>query len=337
MSRIATPLIVAHTRLGLANRIRTAASCLVLAERLGRDCRVIWPETEDLRCPFAGLFERPDPRLLEIPEDLDFGGLVGVEPPRFRTPRVTAWRDLSPPFRRHELDHVRQWPMTFDAAALADLREILYVRSCYEFRPSDMPIEEFLPTCARIMQRHFRPVRDILDRVMELPPGTVGVHLRRGDKYRSLRKRWQKHPSFVEHFVPTLDGMIAADPAVTFFVCSDDDEVKAQLRRMYPGRVLGYGDVVQRRDSVAGVRDALRDLYTLGQTRLILHDGDSSFGPIASRYATRPYRNMRSDVGDLGALAPVFWVANRMAFACRRGTSILRHRLGQRRSRRPTA
>lgn len=329
------PLVVAHTRLGLANRIRTAASCLVLAERLGREGRVVWPVTDDLGCPFPALFECPDSRLLDIPEDLDFGGLVGTEPPRFRTPRVTAWRDLSPPFRRHELDHVRQSPLTFDAAALTGLREILYVRSCYEFRPSDMPVEEYLSACARILQRHLRPVRNILDRVMALPPGTVGVHVRRGDKYRSRRQRWQKRCSFVEHFIPTLDGLVAADPAVTFFVCSDDDAAKEELRRRYAGRVLAYADVAQERGSVAGARDALRDLYTLGQTRLVLHDGDSSFGPIASRYATRPSRNMRSDVGGPAALAPVFWIVNRAAFAGKRAAAILRHRLRRRRVRRP--
>ena len=84
-----------------------------------------------------------------------------------------------------------------------------------------------------------------------------------------------------------------------FFVCSDNEAAKAELRARYADRVLTYHATVQTRDSTAGMRDAVRDLYTLAQTRMILTDGDSSFGPVAARYCRRPIRNMRPDFPGL--------------------------------------
>ena len=96
-------MLVAHTFNGLANRMHWAVSSMILAERLNRECRIVWPCTRDLCCPFYDLFQRKGPDLLNIPDELREGACSGREPewlPRF----VSYFEDSRHPFRAGEVD-----------------------------------------------------------------------------------------------------------------------------------------------------------------------------------------------------------------------------------------
>jgi hypothetical protein len=99
-----------------------------------------------------------------------------------------------------------------------------------------------------------------------------------------------------------MDALVESEPGVRFFLCSDDDKVKSVMRGRYESRILTYPDVAQTRNTVAGMRDAVRDLYTLARSQLILTDGNSSFGPLAARYFGRPIKNMRPDYRGPGRI-----------------------------------
>ena len=96
------------------------------------------------------------------------------------------------------------------------------------------------------------------------------------------------------------------------FVASDDPAMKDAMKGVWREKVLTYRDVVQRRNSVEGMRHALRDLYTLGQCSLILTDGNTTFGPLAARYKGTPIENMRGELRRLGPIEARFARATEM-------------------------
>jgi hypothetical protein len=294
-------VIVCHTFNGLANRLRAAVSGLILGQHLARPVRLIWPLGQGMHCPFDALFEPSGIEFLEIPED--FFATARLRTPRDYLPAGTrVWRDRLGSLTGEQYDHVEQTPFILTSDRLKDLPETLYIRTCFAYRPESLTPDQYEEAFSETLRERFRPRKKILDSVMDLPKNTVGVHVRLGDKRSNPVLRHRKVGSAVENFHAAMDAFVASEPDVRFFVCSDDEGAKAQLRARYEERVFTYPATVQTRDTAAGMRDALRDLYTLAQTRMILADGDSSFGPVAARYLQRPIRNMRPDFQGPGRI-----------------------------------
>ena len=285
-------LLVCHLFNGLANRLRAAVSGLILGRHLGRPVQLIWPIGQGMRCRFDELFAPSGLEFLAIPEDF-FSSSRLRTPREYLPPGTRVLRDRLGRLTSEPYDHVKQTPFVLTSEQLEGLPESLYIRTCFAYRAESMALDAYDEAFAEILRERFRPCQEILDEMMDLPENTVGVHLRLGDKRANPVLRRRKAGAAVENFHPAMDELIASEPDVRFFVCSDDEDAKAKLRARYEDRVLAYPATLQTRDSTAGMRDALRDLYTLAKTRTILTDGDSSFGPVAARYFRRPIRNMR--------------------------------------------
>lgn len=263
--------------------------------------RLIWPLGQGMHCPFEALFEPSGLGFVEVPED--FFTTARLRTPRDYLPAGTrVWHDRLGSLTGERYDHVEQTPFILTSERLKDLPETLYIRTCFAYRPESLTLDAYEEAFSETLRAQFRPRKAILDGVIDLPENTVGVHVRLGDKQSNPVLRRRKSGSAVENFHATMDAFVASEPDVCFFVCSDDEGAKAKLRARYQDRILTYSATVQSRDTTAGMRDAVRDLYTLAQTRTILTDGDSSFGPLAARYFRRPVRNMRPDFRGSGRI-----------------------------------
>jgi len=294
-------VIVCHTYNGLANRLRVAASALILGKQLDRPVQLTWPAGQGMNCPFEELFDPSGIEFLQVPADF-------FVTPHLRTPRAylppgtLVWHDRLGNLTGERYDRVHQHPLVMTRERLKDLPETIYIRTCFAYRPESLNLGDYQQAFSETLRRRFQPRKDILDQMLNLPGNTVGIHVRLGDKQANPVLRRIKAGSMIENFYPAMDALVASEPDVRFFLCSDDDAAKAQLSARYEGRILMYPAVVQTRSSREGMRDALRDLYTLAQTRLILTDGDSSFGPLAAQYYQRSTRNMRPDFRGPGRL-----------------------------------
>ena len=254
-----------------------------------------------MHCPFDVLFEPSGIKFLEISEH--FFASARLRTPRDQLPAGTrVWRDRLGSLTGERYDHVEQTPFILTSERLKDLPETLYIRTCFAYRPESMTPDQYEEAFSETLRERFQPRQKILDGVMELTENTLGVHVRLGDKESNPVLQRRRAGSAVENFHATMDAFVASEPDVRFFVCSDDEGAKANLRARYEDRVLTYPATVQARDTAAGMRDALRDLFTLAGTRMILTDGDSSFGPLAARYFQRPIRNMRPDFQGPGRI-----------------------------------
>lgn len=146
----------------------------------------------------------------------------------------------------------------------------LVLKSYGHFHRSDMPrwIQHF---------RSLKPTQELLTQVEErLPPFDqsrfLGVHIRRGDNEKSIQG------SPFEAFVRRMDTEDSF-----FIVASDDDPIRAYLKRRFPGRVWFPARLLER-GSEEGMKEAVIDFFSLSRCPRILGSVSSSFSELAALY-----------------------------------------------------
>lgn len=132
---------------------------------------------------------------------------------------------------------------------------------------------------------HLRPVPALQERINEIvsrfAPHTIGIHIRRTDNTVS-----QQH-SRLQDFHAAIQREIAQDEQVRFFLCTDDAAVKAEFCQKYGHRILTQTSPVAR-DTLAGMQDAVVDLWCLAHTQKILGSYWSSFTDMAAELRQIP-------------------------------------------------
>ena len=138
---------------------------------------------------------------------------------------------------------------------------------------------------------HLRPVPTLQARINEIvkqfAPHTIGIHIRRTDNTMS-----QQH-SRLQDFHAAVQHEIAQDEQVRFFLCTDDAAVKAEFRERYGERILTQTSPVTRK-TIAGMEDAVVDLWCLAHTQKILGSYWSSFTDMAAELRQIPLEVVKS-------------------------------------------
>jgi len=75
---------------------------------------------------------------------------------------------------------------------------------------------------------------------------------------------------------------LSMNPSTMFYLATDDLSEEANLRRVFPDRIISNETRDLSRDSVNGVKDALLDLMCLSKTDKIIGSYFSSFTDIAA-------------------------------------------------------
>lgn len=105
--------------------------------------------------------------------------------------------------------------------------------------------------------------------------GTIGLHFRGTDNFKC------KELTTVEKFTARVDAELEARPTTTFFLATDEIEVRRALVERYGKRIM-YHENVLNRNSVAGMVDGAIDLYCLAATKRIIGSYWSSYSEIAA-------------------------------------------------------
>lgn len=144
--------------------------------------------------------------------------------------------------------------------------------------------EFYRPNNAQYMSELFRlqpSIATLLDEETKLfNDHTIGVHIRRTDNEVSIAE------SPLELFVERMNSLIEENPKVNFYLASDSEDVKNEMKRIYKDRVILPNGVLER-DSEAGIIQAVIEMYSLSKTSRIL-------GSFYSSYST-----MASEIGDI--------------------------------------
>jgi hypothetical protein len=143
--------------------------------------------------------------------------------------------------------------------------------------------------------RLFRPNKEVMALVRTnesyFSGYTIGMHIRRTDNIDSIRR------SPLELFIEAARQELAEHTDLTIFLATDSEEVKTVMRSEFAGRVV-TSDHEASRDSVAGIREGLADMWTLSRTQRIYGSAGSSFSVMAARVGGVPLHILerRNDV-----------------------------------------
>lgn len=247
------PLIVQPTG-GLCNRMRTIAAAAELASILGCRMCVIWTRDVSLNARFDSLFQPLPFPVVEF----RLGSFL----------QRLLW---------HFCRYILRYRVFDDAWIYANARgkDLSLWRGDMERQPV------YICASCDIFKdggdySMFRLAEALKPRTLSNPDDVVGIHIRRTDNVKSVRY------SPTSLFTEKIAEVLSENPAVRFYLATDDATEETTLQQRFPGKIIIYKKESLDRNSPVAIRDAVIDLYNLAHCGKIYGSFWSSFSDIAA-------------------------------------------------------
>ncbi len=259
---------------GLCNRLRVVLSALALSHDYDGQIRIEWGATAECKAWFEDLF-------------------VPLNSGRLSIVHRHWWAYPSRKAHLHMLRMVRLllgYTCQHDDYAPRSKGEMenMMHRHKKVYISTGYTLTDYPPECLR----RLKPRSELQQRIDQLcrqfTDHMVGVHIRRTDNAKSISN------SPLAAFVKAMRSEVAADSSVHFFLATDDAEVKAELKRLFPHRIITQERRVERH-TLEGMHDALVDLWCLAATSRVLGSYWSSFSDAAAEIGHIPLTVVRAD------------------------------------------
>lgn len=257
---------------GLGNRLRAVASAYNLSLHTGVRLRIYWFQDWALHAPFHSLFQ-PSP-LFDLTEGSRPTAMLYDRPRRRNLffPRLAQSLRFAQRIDEQQVTPLKQQGFDFETWA----RGKRSYMSCYQdfgSFPDSLYGELFHPVKA---------IEDLIARNMiQLGTDPIGIHIRRTDNLEATRR------SPLQLFIDQIRALLAERPDQHFYLATDDEPTKQQLRQLF-GPAIVTADSKAERGTVEGIQDAVAEMFTLARTRCIYGTADSSFSVIASKIGEKP-------------------------------------------------
>lgn len=243
---------------GLCNRMRAINSARVLAKKRGDKLTVIWFVNQELGCPFEKIFCPTDAfRVINIRSKWNLKKLF--------------YQGLSFLFGIFVNNEWIRSNREEDALTETSIRQLSTLISYIATEEHFYPCHDYSP---------FVPAKEVQNRIdsfkEKLGKSSIGVHIRRTDNLPSIGK------SSTESFISSMKEALSSDPDTVFYLATDDLKEEALLREQFPDKILSNQERDLSRNSIAGIQDAMVDLYCLSSTNKIIGSYFSSFTDIAA-------------------------------------------------------
>ena len=268
---------------GLANRMRSIASGISLAEKMKLDYRIVWPVNSDLNCEYDVLF-RVKAGMGDVESISAANELWMYDSPRKKN------------FYLSDLLQTGRWGAKITDKAIAAhylgdpslLEEaVRSVRGTVMIRSGLI----YFPFSDDLYRSLFVPHKDFVEnaqrRLMGRSENFIGLHIRRTDNAVAIRY------SPLELFTEAMEKEMKADRDVKFYLATDDDGIKKQLTDRYGDRVI-FSDLTAQRNTQSGIKEALTEMLTLSMCRKIYGSYWSSFSEAAAMLGRKPFIQLKT-------------------------------------------
>lgn len=246
---------------GLANRIRVILSALQWQNDYGKKVSVWWRASSELACRFEDIFMPVD----EIKE-------IGSE-------RIWYFRLMKKLYKYHLIP----WRIVFDDYQYNAVNQ--YVKNAMGggkmmCRSFSRFYDGSAPDYHQVFRLNALMSQQVALAQKQLPPATIGVHIRRTDNIDSIRQ------SPLQAFETKMDNQLKDYPDTTFYLATDDQNVQEAFCKKYGKRMIIRKGTLTR-DSKEGIRHAVVELYTLAACREIWGSYYSSFSELAAQIGNK--------------------------------------------------
>ncbi len=246
-------------------------SALILAECMGRRCRLLWRPTSNCNCAFHDLF-KPSPTLEVAPFWYSkIADLLHATP--FKKTRRTAVQTIN----QQDLGKTNYLIHTDSL----ERYQSIHFQSCYsDFMPAHLSAEDYDQRVTYYLNK-LDPITLLQKRLFALPPSTVGVHVRRTDNKNSI------DVSTLDRFIECMKTCLLEQPETTFLLATDDADVESHLHEVFPRKIITFKKWAYDRGQKVAIQEALIDLLLLSKCHKILGSHYSSFSEYASLFHRR--------------------------------------------------
>jgi hypothetical protein len=155
--------------------------------------------------------------------------------------------------------------------------------SCF-LQPAAMTEDDFRENI-HLQFARLKPVPEVIDRVPNFPPDTLGIQIRRCDHWRAT------HYSPLALFFRTMDRQLDRSHGLYFYLATDSPGVKTVLRKRYGSRII-TAIPMSTSSTSEQARGALADVLALARTKAIYHSAMSSFGYVAHLISRCPLHGL---------------------------------------------
>lgn len=250
---------------GLANRMRVINSAYWLATDLQRKLNVTWTPSKGLNSKFSDLFI--------IPHDFT---VTEHRPTIFQQYNLYKIHFLLKSLNFNKsIKLLKEKTLDQDKYSNKELAKYrrIFITSVHQFYGPDRQFYAFEPI-DYLKQR--------IDEVIgKFNKKTIGVHIRRTDNRLSIEK------SSTDKFITIMNNYLSNDPETNFFLSTDNKSEEDKLIKLFGSKIVSTKKELSR-NSIQGIRDALVDLYSLGNTKKILGSYYSSFSEVAAKINNIP-------------------------------------------------
>ncbi len=248
---------------GLANRMRAIASGIALCNEHDFNLKeIIWPINSDLYCPFDKLFEPIDN--IQVKSISNIKNIFLYDEPRkknfflsrlFQTDRYCG-KILE--LHSNIYEYIN---------SLNNTKKPLLIQSggiFYDFTPE-------------VYKNIFIPRKELINEAKQrIQSNTIGLHIRRTDNLVSIEQ------SPTDSFIQAINEEIKRDNTATFYLATDDDDVKQQLSSLFGNKRIIFSKLTASRKTEQGIKEAAIELLCLSMCKKILGSYWSSFSEAAA-------------------------------------------------------
>ncbi len=264
---------------GLANRMCAIDSSIALCRRFGRPLRIVWiRDSRQIAARFTDLFEPVHRPGVSLHEAGLLDRLRHAPPGWRRNAKIPLlWQLVRFGVAERRLSITRGLALQREDAVptqFARCDRTVFLYSWWQMVPTEDCYSFFSPLPSLLTE---------IDALASSFTGSrcFGVHIRRGDHAHAIRH------SPVETFEARMDAILASGEADSFFLATDDSAVLNRLSRRYGRRLLFRGGSSDR-STLAGMRGAVVDLWTLSRCTRLLASAGSTFAPTAAALGAIP-------------------------------------------------
>jgi len=147
---------------------------------------------------------------------------------------------------------------------------------------------QMIPTEDRYsMFKPIPPIRERITEAVKMFAGKrcYGVHIRRGDHNQA------RQGSPIELFVERMSRALDSGECEAFYLATDCEDTRAQLRKFFATRLFTLSRPTSR-ETIAGMQDAVLEMWTLAATEKIFGSLGSTFAETATWMVERPYETL---------------------------------------------
>jgi len=256
---------------GLANRMRMIDSAIRLSSMTTSNYKIYWNKDKGLNCSFSKIWE-PIKNLYDVKNIYLIYLLLGL---RLRFPFTKFFLFLD---KVHLLKIISEEEccslMTeqYDFLLLKKYKFSIIV-TCENFYPPpphpkcDSGYDEFTLT---------DNLRKMVNTFIEIfPENIIGIHIRRTDNKNSIKF------SPLSSFFSLMQSMLDKEDNIYFYVASDDEDVKKQMKEKFNDKVILLQGAIGR-DTEERILFSVVELYALSRTKKIYGSYWSSYSETAA-------------------------------------------------------